>query len=95
MHLCSTLSMERISTVSHITMYYYSLMIYYHHSLQLLSMIIIIILFLLINSHDRRVHIIMKATKVQTLGGRAVAGEWLVAWAIMAMGAIINTHAHR
>ena len=40
MHLCSTLSMERISTVSPITMYYYSLMIhyyYYHHSLQLLS----------------------------------------------------------
>ena len=40
-------------------------------------------------------HIIMKGTKVQTLGGRAVAGAWLVAWAIMAMGAIINTHAHR
>ena len=39
--------------------------------------------------------IIMKGTKVQTLGGRAVAGAWLVAWAIMAMGAIINTHAHR
>ena len=38
---------------------------------------------------------IMKGTKVQTLGGRAVAGAWLVAWAIMAMGAIINTHAHR
>ena len=37
----------------------------------------------------------MKGTKVQTLGGRAVAGAWLVAWAIMAMGAIINTHAHR
>ena len=36
-----------------------------------------------------------KGTKVQTLGGRAVAGAWLVAWAIMAMGAIINTHAHR
>ena len=30
----------------------------------------------------------MKGTKVQTLGGRAVAGAWLVAWAIMAMGAI-------
>ena len=39
--------------------------------------------------------VIMKGTKVQTLGGRAVAGAWLVAWAIMAMGAIINTHAHR
>ena len=39
--------------------------------------------------------IIMKGTKVQTLGERAVAGAWLVAWAIMAMGAIINTHAHR
>ena len=39
--------------------------------------------------------ITMKGTKVQTLGGRAVAGAWLVAWAIMAMGAIINTHAHR
>ena len=26
--------------------------------------------------------------KVQTLGGRAVAGAWQVAWAIMAMGAI-------
>ena len=38
-------------------------------------------------------HISMKGTKVQTLGGRAVAGAWLVAWAIMAMGAI--THAHR
>ena len=38
---------------------------------------------------------IMKGTKVQTLGERAVAGAWLVAWAIMAMGAIINTHAHR
>ena len=37
----------------------------------------------------------MKGTKVQTLGERAVAGAWLVAWAIMAMGAIINTHAHR
>ena len=37
----------------------------------------------------------MKGTKVQTLGRRAVAGAWLVAWAIMAMGAIINTHAHR
>ena len=36
-----------------------------------------------------------KGTKVKTLGGRAVAGAWLVAWAIMAMGAIINTHAHR
>ena len=35
----------------------------------------------------------MKGTKVQTLGGRAVAGAWLVAWALMAMGAI--THAHR
>ena len=35
----------------------------------------------------------MKGTKVQTLGGRAVvAGAWLVAWAIMAMGAIISTH---
>ena len=31
----------------------------------------------------------MKGTKVQTLGGRAVAGAWLVAWA-MAMGAIIK-----
>ena len=41
------------------------------------------------------VSILMKGTKVQTLGGRAVAGAWLVAWAIMAMGAIINTHAHR
>ena len=30
----------------------------------------------------------MKGTKVQTPGGRAVAGAWLVAWAIMAMGAI-------
>ena len=38
---------------------------------------------------------VMKGTKVQTLGGRAVAGAWLVAWAVMAMGAIINTHAHR
>ena len=38
---------------------------------------------------------VMKGTKVQTLGERAVAGAWLVAWAIMAMGAIINTHAHR
>ena len=40
--------------------------------------------------------IIMKGTKVQTLGARAIAGA-LVAWAIiiMAMGAIINTHAHR
>ena len=47
---------------------------------------------------------VMKGTKVQTLGVRAVAGAWcmagawLVAWAIiiiMAMGAIINTHAHR
>ena len=43
---------------------------------------------------------IMKGTKVQALGARAVAGAygaWLVAWAIiiiMAMGAIINTHAH-
>ena len=45
----------------------------------------------------------MKGTKVQTLGARAVAGAWcmgiwLVAWAIiiiMAMGEIINTHAHR
>ena len=37
----------------------------------------------------------MKGTKVQTLGGRAVAGAWLVAWAVMAIGAIINTHAHR
>ena len=36
---------------------------------------------------------IMKGTKVQTFG--RVAGAWLVAWAIMAMGAIINTHAHR
>ena len=35
----------------------------------------------------------MKGTKVQTLGGRSVAGAWLVAWAIMAMGAIINTRA--
>ena len=36
---------------------------------------------------------------MQTLGARAVAGAWwLVAWAIiiiMAMGTIINTHAHR
>ena len=39
--------------------------------------------------------IIMKGTKVQTLGGRTVAGAWLVDWAIMAMGAIIKTHAHR
>ena len=39
--------------------------------------------------------LIMKGTKVQTLSGRAVAGAWLVAWAIMAMGAIIDTHAHR
>ena len=31
----------------------------------------------------------MKGTKVQTLGGRAVAGAWLVAWAIMAMGATL------
>ena len=45
---------------------------------------------------------LMKGTKVQTLGARAVAGAWcmarLVAWAIiiiMAMGAIINAHAHR
>ena len=38
--------------------------------------------------------LIMKGTKVQTLGERAVAGAWLVAWAIMAMGAIISTHAH-
>ena len=39
---------------------------------------------------------IMKGTKVQTLGVRAVAGVCMVAWAIiMAMGAIINTHAHR
>ena len=30
----------------------------------------------------------MKGTTVQTLGGRAVAGAWLVALAIMAMGAI-------
>ena len=40
----------------------------------------------------------MKGTKVQTLGARAVAGAWCMAgWAIiiMAMGAIINTHAHR
>ena len=37
----------------------------------------------------------MKDTKVQTLGKRTVAGAWQVAWAIMAMGAIINTHAHR
>ena len=39
---------------------------------------------------------IMKGTKVQTVG--AVHGAWLVASAIMiimAMGAIINTHAHR
>ena len=36
---------------------------------------------------------IMKGTKVQTLGARAVAGAW-VAWARLAMGAIINTHAH-
>ena len=39
--------------------------------------------------------LVMKGTEVQTLGGRAGAGAWLVAWAIMAMGAIINTHAHR
>ena len=43
--------------------------------------------------------IIMKGTEVQTLGTCAVAdtGAWLVTWAIiiiMAMGAIINTHAH-
>ena len=44
----------------------------------------------------------MKGTKVQTLGASAVAGAWtvhgwLVDWAIiiMAMGAIINTHAHQ
>ena len=44
----------------------------------------------------------MKGTKVQTLGARAIKllahGAWLVTWAIiiiMAMGAIINTHAHR
>ena len=43
----------------------------------------------------RPIAVAMKGTKVQTLGGRAVAGAWLVAWAIMAMGAIINTHAHR
>ena len=46
-----------------------------------------------VNEHE--CHKKMKGTKVQTLGGRAVAGAWLVAWAIMAMGAIINTHAHR
>ena len=45
----------------------------------------------------------MKGTKVQTLGTCAVAGAWCVAgcfghnnnYGIMAMGAIINTHAHR
>ena len=43
----------------------------------------------------------MKGTKVQTLGANAVAGAWLVDWAIIimagrpAMGTIINTHAHR
>ena len=42
-------------------------------------------------SSSLKTHVLMKGTKVQTLGGRAVAG----AWAIMAMGAIINTHAHR
>ena len=46
------------------------------------------------------IYSLMKGTKVQTLGARAVAGAWciwLIAWAIiiMAMGAIINTHAHR
>ena len=34
----------------------------------------------------------MKGTKVQTLGVRAVAGVCMI---IMAVGAIINTHAHR
>ena len=41
-------------------------------------------------------HMIMKGTKVQTLG--ACAWCMAVAWAItiiMAMAAIINTHAHR
>ena len=45
----------------------------------------------------------MKGTKVQILGARAVAGAWCMAGClghnnniiIMAMGAIINTHAHR
>ena len=45
---------------------------------------------------------LMKGTKVQTLGASAVAGAWCMHgwlignWAIiiMAMGAIINTHAH-
>ena len=46
-------------------------------------------------SYGKQSTIKMKGTKVQTLGGRAVAGAWPVAWAIMAMGAIINTHAHR
>ena len=41
-----------------------------------------------------REKLLMKGTKVQTLGGRAVAGAWLVAWAMMAMGTIINTHMH-
>ena len=45
--------------------------------------------------------ILMKGTKVQTLGAHAVAGAWCMAdclghnYYIMAMGAIINTHAHR
>ena len=51
---------------------------------------------LLLRAHmEQTATVSMKGTKVQTLGGRAVAGAWLVAWAIMAMGAIINTHAHR
>ena len=50
-------------------------------------------------AHARRG--LMKGTKVQTLGARAVAGAWCMAGClghniiIMAMGAIINTHAHR
>ena len=47
-------------------------------------------------------NIIMKGTKVQTLGACAVAGAYaygawlvLIACHVMAMGAIINTHAHR
>ena len=32
---------------------------------------------------------IMKGTKVQTLGARAVAGAWLVAWAIIIIIAML------
>ena len=35
-------------------------------------------------SRHSLMNMLMKGTKVQTLGGRAVAGAWLVAWAIMA-----------